>query len=888
MQNRRGPARSSTQLPPRRPQALPQCTTAISPLQRSDATSGSPRRGGSFGPSLQYICPAPVSGSLRATMGEPERAAGRSGIRVELRGRARRRSRPACRCSTASSSGSSRSRASTSRSRWSPAPPRRRWPRQAARSAARSQSRSGDGRGYGSAMMTSSEALASVVLEVSDKPLLVSNVDLTEARIGGLGTDVARRFLERLAEGAGLTLHVRLLNGTDTQHVLEAIFKALGVALAQACEREEEQWPIRPSCAPRRRPRRSRARRTRRRSRTGELRVRLRPARAEAGRQGALGRHDRGADGAGLREPRRDPRGGGHEPRQARQDDGLPPEPRRLPGHELRLRRPRRRPAAGPIDGRGRRSFRPARSSRSKPSLICSARPARMGTCGTSSRSTSAASDLDAYLVGGAVRDELLGLESKDADFLVPGVDTEGLKGALEPHGRVEDLVVASRLVGVRLHPRNTAIRRLAPAGIEFAPPRKEVSTGPGRHDFEIVADPSLPIEDDMRRRDFTVNAMARRLSTGELVDPLGGEEGPRAARAADGVADELRRGPAAARARAPLRVPARLRAGRVDAAADARRGGVRPSRLGRAHRRRTGTRTAWASSRSSCSARSRRTPCGSHATPACSSSCCRSSNARSASTRRAATTIAHRRRAHVRGRSGGGGCRVLARGAARGALPRSRQAVGRVARRRRPAALLREAGLLAEESRAGRRRARDAARSAGSAIRTRCARASRGSSATTCSSIGNGDALRARRFLAKYGDEVAFELVDHKEADYRGKPGADGGPPIEDIEKLDRFRRLLRRERASPHRLADLAVDGNDLIEARLRARAPSSATRSESLLHDVVEDPAVNTRDALLRRARGTAERLLPAVNRVSNCARLGRRRGRTASRSRPASAA
>jgi imidazoleglycerol-phosphate dehydratase len=92
------------------------------------------------------------------------------------------------------------------------------------------------GRGYGFALMTSSEALANVVVEISETPLLVSNVDLTQARIGGLGTDIARRFLEQLAEGAGLTLHVRLLNGTDTQHVLEAIFKALGVALAHACE----------------------------------------------------------------------------------------------------------------------------------------------------------------------------------------------------------------------------------------------------------------------------------------------------------------------------------------------------------------------------------------------------------------------------------------------------------------------------------------------------------------------------------------------------------------------------------------------------------------------------------------------------------------------------
>ena len=121
---------------------------------------------------------------------------------------------------------------------------------------------------------------------------------------------------------------------------------------------------------------------------------------------------------------------------------------------------------------------------------------------------------------------EKVGLDaSKDADFLVPAVDTESLKQALAPHGKVEDLIVAGRLVGVRLYPREKTVRRLAPAGIEFAPPRKEVSTGPGRHDFEIVADPSLSIEDDMRRRDFTVNAMARRLETGELVDPLGGQE---------------------------------------------------------------------------------------------------------------------------------------------------------------------------------------------------------------------------------------------------------------------------------------------------------------------------------------------------------------------------
>ena len=91
--------------------------------------------------------------------------------------------------------------------------------------------------GHASAFMLSSEALAHVVLEVSDEPLVVSNVDLSEARVAGLANDLVARFLERLAEGARLTLHVRLVNGSDTQHVLEAIFKAVGVALANACRR---------------------------------------------------------------------------------------------------------------------------------------------------------------------------------------------------------------------------------------------------------------------------------------------------------------------------------------------------------------------------------------------------------------------------------------------------------------------------------------------------------------------------------------------------------------------------------------------------------------------------------------------------------------------------
>jgi imidazoleglycerol-phosphate dehydratase len=88
---------------------------------------------------------------------------------------------------------------------------------------------------YGSGVLPVDEALAHVVVEVSDRPLLASNVDLSDARVGGLGTDLVTDFLRRFAEGAGVNLHVRLIAGDDAQHALEAMFKALGVALAGAC-----------------------------------------------------------------------------------------------------------------------------------------------------------------------------------------------------------------------------------------------------------------------------------------------------------------------------------------------------------------------------------------------------------------------------------------------------------------------------------------------------------------------------------------------------------------------------------------------------------------------------------------------------------------------------
>lgn len=90
-------------------------------------------------------------------------------------------------------------------------------------------------RGNGAGYIPSAEALAHVALDLSDDPCLVSNFDLSAAHIGGLVGDMAVSFLRELALAAGIVLHVRLVEGSDTEHVLSAIFKSLGVALGTAC-----------------------------------------------------------------------------------------------------------------------------------------------------------------------------------------------------------------------------------------------------------------------------------------------------------------------------------------------------------------------------------------------------------------------------------------------------------------------------------------------------------------------------------------------------------------------------------------------------------------------------------------------------------------------------
>jgi tRNA nucleotidyltransferase (CCA-adding enzyme) len=111
---------------------------------------------------------------------------------------------------------------------------------------------------------------------------------------------------------------------------------------------------------------------------------------------------------------------------------------------------------------------------------------------------------------------------------------------------------------------------------------------------------------------------------------------------------------------------------------------------------------------------------------------------------------------------------------------------------------------------------------------------------------IGKGDALRARRLLAQHGDKLALDLVDHKEADLRGKPN-----PEAELEALARFHEVLEAERSSPHRLRDLAVDGRDLIQLGYEP-GPALGRALDRLLREVVGDPSLNRRDWLLKRAQ------------------------------------
>ena len=112
------------------------------------------------------------------------------------------------------------------------------------------------------------------------------------------------------------------------------------------------------------------------------------------------------------------------------------------------------------------------------------------------------------YEVGGAVRDYLLGIKPNDVDYVVVGARVEDLLN--------KGFVKVGKAFPVFLHPETKA---------EYALARKEIKTGNKHTDFEFDFSPTISLSEDLRRRDFTCNALAKDVETGKIIDECGGAE---------------------------------------------------------------------------------------------------------------------------------------------------------------------------------------------------------------------------------------------------------------------------------------------------------------------------------------------------------------------------
>lgn len=114
-----------------------------------------------------------------------------------------------------------------------------------------------------------------------------------------------------------------------------------------------------------------------------------------------------------------------------------------------------------------------------------------------------------ALIVGGWVRDRLLGISSKDIDVEVYGIEAERLRALLASFGRVDTAGESFTVYKV--------------AGIDVSLPRRESKTGRGHKGFAVTGDPDLSIDEAFRRRDFTINAIGWDPLDEGYIDPYGG-----------------------------------------------------------------------------------------------------------------------------------------------------------------------------------------------------------------------------------------------------------------------------------------------------------------------------------------------------------------------------
>lgn len=114
-----------------------------------------------------------------------------------------------------------------------------------------------------------------------------------------------------------------------------------------------------------------------------------------------------------------------------------------------------------------------------------------------------------ALVVGGWVRDRLIGRVAKDLDLEVFGTPADRLRALLEPLGRVDTVGESFTVYKI--------------GEVDVSLPRRESKTGRGHKGFVVEGDPSLSFEEAARRRDFTINAISEDPLTGEILDPFHG-----------------------------------------------------------------------------------------------------------------------------------------------------------------------------------------------------------------------------------------------------------------------------------------------------------------------------------------------------------------------------
>jgi len=118
-----------------------------------------------------------------------------------------------------------------------------------------------------------------------------------------------------------------------------------------------------------------------------------------------------------------------------------------------------------------------------------------------------------ALLVGGSVRDKMLGAKSKDLDVEVHGMAAEKLTDVLAEFGHVNPVGASFGVLKLTVGDDD----------FDFSLPRRENKVGRGHKGFQVEVDPTMTVEEAARRRDFTFNSMALDVLTGDVVDPFGG-----------------------------------------------------------------------------------------------------------------------------------------------------------------------------------------------------------------------------------------------------------------------------------------------------------------------------------------------------------------------------